>query len=208
MTLRSIVVGQFRRPHGALGHLAGLIMAHRGSNRKRSAWTVSLLALEPRHKVLEIGCGPGLALKACAADTPGGLIVGIDHSAAMARQARRRLSAEIMAGHADVRLGSLAEIGKEPSPYHRIFSVNVVQFFPEMDEAFRQVHACLVNRGVAATTFQPRSKKPTREQAHDMAARIEAAMSSAGFTDIQRHELPLQPAPAICVTGIKKSGRA
>lgn len=72
MSLRSIVVGQFRRPHGPLGHLAGLVMARRPSNREHNRWTVNLLALEPHYNVLKIGCGPGLALKACATEVTDG----------------------------------------------------------------------------------------------------------------------------------------
>jgi len=95
MSLRSTFVGQFRKPQGPLGQVAGFIMATRPSNRERNAWTVGLLRLEPGHTVLEIGCGPGLALKACAAQVTSGRVVGIDHSEAMVRQARRRLHAEI-----------------------------------------------------------------------------------------------------------------
>ena len=203
VTLRSIIVGQFRRPHGPLGHLAGLIMARRPSNRERNAWTVSLLALESHHQVLEIGCGPGLALKACATQVTGGRVVGIDHSETMVFQARHRLSPEIAAGRAEVHLGDLADITSEPAAYHRFLSLNVVQFFPDMEAAFRQIHACLVNQGLAATTFQPRSRNPTRKEAYDMAAWIAAAMRDTGFSAVRRHELPLYPVPVVCVTGIK-----
>lgn len=203
MSLRTAVVAQFRWPHGPLGYLAGLVMAGRPSNRERNAWTVGLLGLAPHHAVLEIGCGPGLALEACAERLPAGRVVGIDHSQAMVNQARRRLAGEIRAGRAEVRLASLADIASEPAAYDRVFSLNVVQFLPDMEQGFRQMHGCLTEGGMAATTFQPRSRRPTREAALDMAARIDAAMLGAGLTDIRHHELPLEPAPAVCVTGIK-----
>ena len=52
------VMGQFGRPSGALGALAGVVMATRASNRRRNAWTVELLEVQPDHQVLEIGFGP------------------------------------------------------------------------------------------------------------------------------------------------------
>lgn len=207
MSLRSTVVGQFRKPQGPLGQLAGFIMATRPSNRERNAWTVGLLRLEPWHTVLEIGCGPGLALKACAAQVTSGRVVGIDHSEAMVRQARRRLDAEIAAGIAEARVASLAEFAAEPRGYDRILSLNVVQFLPDMEQGFRQIHRCLAERGQVVTTFQPRSSRPTREQALDMARRIEAAMLETGYAEIERHELPLEPVPAICVSGVRPMGR-
>ncbi|HSR57656.1 MAG TPA: hypothetical protein VLL57_05675, partial [Candidatus Binataceae bacterium] len=58
------VIRQFQKPTGLLGSLVGVILARRSSNRQRNAWTVDLLSIEPRHRVLEVGCGPGVALEA------------------------------------------------------------------------------------------------------------------------------------------------
>jgi len=156
--------------------------------------------------VLEIGCGPGLALKACAAKVTEGRVVGLDHSPLMVRQARRRLATEIAADRAQVRLGDVTDMAQEPATYDRVVSLNVVQFFPDLNEVFGYIHTCLVDGGTVATTFQPRSKNPTREEAMAMAQRIEAAMDQGEFTDIQCHELSLEPAPAVCVTGVKIAG--
>jgi hypothetical protein len=57
------IVSQFRQPHGFLGQIAGLIIANRPSNLERNNWTVDLLDLKPTDNVLEIGFGPGIALK-------------------------------------------------------------------------------------------------------------------------------------------------
>jgi hypothetical protein len=38
-----------------------------------------------------------------------------------------------------------------------------------------------------------------------MARRVEAAMSTAGFVDLRREELPLAPVPAVCVLGERPS---
>ena len=56
------VVRQFGRPHGVTGRVVGRVMAHRGSNRQRNLWVVSLLDVQPAERVLEIGFGPGLAI--------------------------------------------------------------------------------------------------------------------------------------------------
>lgn len=207
MSLRSVIVEQFKQPRGLFGRLAGFIMANRPSNRQRNEWTVDLLALEPGHKVLEIGCGPGFALKACATKLPDGYIVGIDHSEIMVRQAQLRLAAEINAGRAEVRLSNFFDLETNPDDYNRIFSSNVVQFLPDLDTGFKKIHDCLIDHGIAATTYQPRSKNPTRKNALEMAARIENAMKAAGFKQIELHELQLKPVPAICVTGVK-AGRS
>jgi hypothetical protein len=37
MMLREVIVGQFKEPHGVLGHVAGWMMARRDSNRARNS---------------------------------------------------------------------------------------------------------------------------------------------------------------------------
>jgi DNA-binding CsgD family transcriptional regulator len=49
------VRAQFGRPTGLWGSAAGLLMAHRPSNRRRNAWAVSLLDVRRDDRVLEIG---------------------------------------------------------------------------------------------------------------------------------------------------------
>src|SRR5689334_9035794 len=95
------VVSQFRRPTGAGGHLAGWTMAKRASNRNRNIWVVSLLDVAATDRVLEIGFGPGIAIREAAARATDGTVCGIDHSAVMVRQARRRNADAVRAGRVD-----------------------------------------------------------------------------------------------------------
>lgn len=199
--LRQEIVAQFKRPRGIFGGIAGLIMAHRPSNIRRNNWTVDLLGLEPDLAVLELGCGPGLALLRCAERMPAGRVMGLDHSEVMVRQARRRLSRSIRDGRAEVHLGGVADVASQTRQFDRVFSLNVVQFVPDQAGLFRAIRSCLQPNGMAATTYQPRTDSPSREQAVDMADRVSAAMRDADFVSIERNELPLRPVPAICVTG-------
>ena len=202
MNLRTAVVGQFGNPHGLLGAVAGWIMASRPSNRERNLWTVELLELQPRHRVLEIGCGPGLALEACASKLSEGCVVGIDHSATMIGQANSRLREAVKRGRVELCLGGLELLDQLGStPFDRIFSVNLLMFLPDKAGAFRSIFAALAPAGLAATTYQPRNRTPTREDALRAAGEISRAMIETGFIDVRTEELPLKPAPAVCVLG-------
>jgi MFS family permease len=100
---------QFGRPTGFWGRLAGLLMAHRTSNRRRNAWAVSLLDVQPEDRVLEIGFGPGIAIRELGRLAWKGYVCGIDHSELMVRRAKR-LNAELLRrGVVDLRLGSVPE---------------------------------------------------------------------------------------------------
>lgn len=199
--VRDRIVPQFKRPHGPLGHLAGVIMATRPSNRARSEWTVRLLECGPDDSVLEIGCGPGLALEACIKELADGRVVGIDHSAAMIAQAGRRLRSAVRDGRLELRLGGLELLSGWDQAFDRVLSANVVQFFPDMDEAFAKIIAVLKPGGRAATTYMPRNRNPTRDDALRMAERIAEAKQAAGFISVQVEELPLESVSAVCVLG-------
>jgi protein-L-isoaspartate O-methyltransferase len=51
---------QFAHPRGALGWLAGAVMAV--ENRQRNAFALAVLDPQPGDRVLEIGVGPGFTI--------------------------------------------------------------------------------------------------------------------------------------------------
>jgi cyclopropane fatty-acyl-phospholipid synthase-like methyltransferase len=203
MRLRAAVVAQFRRPQGLWGRAAGWIMASRASNRERNLWTLDLLRIDPRDRVLEIGCGPGLALEACAARLREGIVIGLDHSDTMLQQARRRNRAAIAGNRVALRLGDLRALARLPGRFDKVFSVNLVQFLADRVAAFRALHAVTVPGGLVASTYQPRHADATRDDALRMASDVAREMAQVGFVGIRCEELPLRPVPAICVLGMR-----
>ncbi len=176
-------------------------MAHRPSNRLRNRRTVELMKLQPQMNVLEIGCGPGLALLHCARLLRSGRAVGIDHSAVMIEQAAARLRTDIEAGRVELIEGGLPALENLSHCFDRIYSLNVVQFLPDLEEAFALCHGHLAPGGACYSTYQPRGKNPSRDDAIAKARQIEAAMTQAGFNCIETIELFPGKAPALCVTG-------
>jgi len=102
MSIRQQLVRQFRQPEGVLGSLAGVIMSSRPSNVSRNQWTVDLLDLQPQDRVLEIGFGPGIGIQRAALLVSEGLVIGIDHSEVMLRQASKRNAAAIAQGRVEL----------------------------------------------------------------------------------------------------------
>jgi cyclopropane fatty-acyl-phospholipid synthase-like methyltransferase len=202
MSIRDRVVGQFKKPSGPFGHIVGWVMAARHSNRERSRWTVDLLNIDPDDRVLELGCGPGVALRDVARRLLSGTVLGIDHSPIMVKQAARRNRVAIAAGRVLVRAGPIEDARAAGGPFTKIFSVNVVQFVPDKAAFFRLLHTMLAPDGIVATTYQPRNENPKRADAVAMADLISAAMKSAGFARIHVEERDFEP-PAVCVIGLR-----
>lgn len=199
--LVKVVISQFARPRGFFGSIVGFNLAHRSSNVRRSRWTVDLLRLSPSDRVLEVGCGPGVALKACLERLKDGTAVGVDHSDVMIYQALRRNARSFQEKRLKLVAGTLEGLPAEEAPFDRIFSINVIQF---MSDKQTFIDACvkrLAPSGVLATTFQPRGRKPTREAAHAMARTLTELMTNAGFADLHTEILEMSPVPAVCVLG-------
>src|SRR5262245_66684271 len=89
------VEAQFGCPSGFWGSIVGWIMASRSSNRRRNAWAVSVLGVHRWDRVLEIGFGPGIAIREMSRIAVEGQVCGLDHSARMLHQASRRNAAAI-----------------------------------------------------------------------------------------------------------------
>lgn len=201
MSVRSAVIGQFRRPHGLLGRLAGSIMANRPSNRARNAWTVGLLGLEPTDRVLEIGCGPGLGLAAALAQAQRGHALGLDHSPLMIAQAARANRAALEEGRLSLLCAGLPSLELIAGPFDKAFAINVLQFVPvsARRDAMVRLRAILAPGGRIAVTFQPRLTGAAAKAAHDFAAALSGELAAAGFGGIRTEQLDLEPAPAVCV---------
>lgn len=199
--MRSWILTQFKRPSGALGAVAGWIMAARDSNRARNRWTVDLLDIQPTDRILEIGFGPGLGLALAAAKATAGTVVGIDHSEVMFRQAGTRNRDAIASGRLKLRLGGFDDLPAGDGPFDKVFSANVLMFVADRKAALAALRGAMRPGGLVATTYQPRHVGATAADAEVFAQNLGREMAELGFTDIRRETLALKPLPAVCVLG-------
>src|SRR5215510_6030889 len=149
---------QFERPHGALGALAGFVMSHRLSNKERNRWTVDLIAPDEKARVLEIGCGPGLALATMCERVTTGRIIGLDHSSLMLAQAAKRNCHAIEAGRLQLHPGGLEALATLNPGFDVVYSINVAMFWRDKPVALGAIRNVLRPRGLLATTYQPRHR--------------------------------------------------
>jgi ubiquinone/menaquinone biosynthesis C-methylase UbiE len=193
------IVRQFGNPSGLIGRLVGWILALRPSNRKRNRRTVELLDIRPGERVLEIGCGPGVALQMILKKQPGVSCTGFDHSALMIEAARRRNRAEDRTGRLHLVIGGLDKLRYAGAGFNKLMMVNVSQFLTERVAAFRDLRAVMAPGGRAAITYQPRKSGATDDDGRSVANTISSELDTAGFTGLRIERLPLKPVAAYCV---------
>ncbi|HEX8854678.1 MAG TPA: methyltransferase domain-containing protein [Thermoleophilaceae bacterium] len=199
------VRAQFGRPTGFPGRIAGWVMAHRSSNLRRNAWAVSLLEVQRDDRVLEIGFGPGIAIRELARLAPDGYVCGLDHSEVMLRQAARRNADGVRLGRVELRLGSVERLPAFEAPFDKILAVNALQFLDQPVEPLRELRRGLRSGGRIAIAFQPRGPGASDHAARTRGQKIAAALRDAGFSQVRLETLELKPA-VVCALGVNASG--
>lgn len=162
-------------------------------NREPNDVAVAALEIAPEATVLEIGCGPGVALAQMAVAATNGLVIGLDASPEMLRQAARRNRSAIESGRVKLALGTFERLPFDADSIDRVFAVNVAYFFSASDE-LREVHRVLRPGGrlvIYATDRMTMSRwKFAGPDTHNLvdANSLAAALGAAGF-DPQHTEI-------------------
>jgi ubiquinone/menaquinone biosynthesis C-methylase UbiE len=88
---------------------------------------VNALPISPELRVLEIGCGPGAAARAVAAQLGTGHILAVDRSAKAIAQAEQQSAMEIASGRMSLRQVSAEELVLLPGedPFDLAFAIRV-----------------------------------------------------------------------------------
>jgi SAM-dependent methyltransferase len=209
--LRRRVVAQFSNPTGVGGHVAGWVMGHRRSNLVRNRWAVDLLDPQPAERVLELGCGPGVALAAIAERLVDGAAVGVDHSRVMIGYARRRNADAVAIGRVQLVCARVEDLLPTDSdrqvpgvqvpafaePFHAVLAVNSIGFWDEPERHLGALRE-LMPRGRIALVSQPRCPGATAQASRAAGIELAGLLESAGFTGITSAMLDLDP-PVVCV---------
>jgi SAM-dependent methyltransferase len=178
-------------------------MAHRTSNRRRNAWAVSLLDVRPEDRVLEIGFGPGIAIRELGRLAWKGYVCGIDHSELMLRRAKRLNAEGLRRGVVDLRLGSVEDLPAFDEPFDKILAVNAMMFWREPVARLEELRRLLRSGGLIAVAHQPRGPGASDETSAAKAREMEAALAQAGFSKVRLETMALKPA-VVCALGVNR----
>lgn len=152
---------QFGDPQGLMGFAALTAMALKNGVQNRAA--LDALDIRPGDSVIEIGCGPGVALReALRRVGKGGFVAGIDQSATAAHYAAHSVHSHVLKGRAVTMRANADDLPFRDSFFDRAFAVNTFQFWPDPARALREIARVLAPGGrLVITQRAPNPERPT-----------------------------------------------
>jgi SAM-dependent methyltransferase len=96
---------------------------------ERLAWARTLVDAQGPEHILEIGCGPGVALGLVAAALTTGQVTGVDRSATAIARAARRIGEHLATGRVALVNAALADLDLPGHTVDTAFAVNVNVFW-------------------------------------------------------------------------------
>src|SRR4051794_7540084 len=100
-----------------------------GKASKRVVWAGDTLEGRPGDRLLEVGCGHGVAVSLICERLTTGTITAIDRSPKMIEMATRRNREHVDAGRAVVRAIALEEADLGDLRFDKVFAFNVAPFW-------------------------------------------------------------------------------
>jgi SAM-dependent methyltransferase len=143
----------------------------------RIVWAVQALNLVPTDEVLEIGCGPGVAVPLVCEKLDRGTLIAIDRSKKMIAAAMARNHALAAAGKVRFEAVALTNADLPRHRFSKIFAINVNLFWLGLSPEFALLRKLLRPGGALHITYEP----PKRTQLNRIGAKLASNLKQGGF---------------------------
>jgi len=185
---KNFIAAQFKKPSGLFGMFSSNIMIK--GNKANYEKLIRDLDLQPGDKLLEIGYGPGVGInmiaKACTSCT----IHGIDFSKLMYRKARKYNKQYLDNNAMLLQYGDFLKTAVVSNEYDKIFCLNVVYFWNDLQEPFRKVLSLLKAGGAFHIYMANRDalkKAPDTVFNKYSIKQVVEALKSVGFGNVEHY---------------------
>jgi arsenite methyltransferase len=151
---RRLLAQQLARPSG----LPGLLMARTLDrvNARVNRLAIEQLALAPHDRLLDVGFGGGVLIRAALAAVPGIRVTGIDVSQPMLARARRTFRREIANGRVEIVEADVSSIPYPGGRFDKAAAINTLHFWPDPAAGLAEVRRVLTPGGVFVIAVRPK----------------------------------------------------
>ena len=186
---------------GTAGRLVGTLMAR--MNRDMELAAIDELMPGPDATVLALGFGPGVGVAELTARLQEGVVGGVDPSAAMVRQARRRNRSAIEKGQVTLERSTADAIPWPDRTFTGALAVNSIQLWDPLDASIREVARVLAPGAplVAITHVWAIEKRSPLE---DWASTTVELLTATGFGVVTRRTSPFRSGHGLVLRAEKR----
>ena len=170
-----------------------------GNASERFIWAVDTLAVRPADRLLEVGCGHGVAVSLVCERLTTGTITAIDRSPKMIEMATRRNREQVDAGRALLEAIALENADLGDRRFNKIFAFNVAPFWLQPKGALDAIREHLARDGAVYIFWDARHSAPERVQ--DLRNELADRLRQGGFIVDRALIKDLRPVPAACAIG-------
>ncbi|MFJ9033191.1 class I SAM-dependent methyltransferase [Streptomyces sp. NPDC102274] len=160
-----LVENNFRQPNGRAGRLIGHVMAKQ--HRTLTVWAIEHMEIRRSQRVLDIGCGGGMAVKLLSERASQGFVAGVDYSAEMVRQSVRRNVDGVAAGRVEIKRGDAGELPYGDASFDQVSAIETFYFWPDPMRGLSEAYRVLKPGGQVSITLEmsrEAADKPTAKQ--------------------------------------------
>src|SRR5262245_19830204 len=145
-----------------------------GKPSERFVWAVDTLEVRPADRLLEVGCGHGVAVSLVCERLTTGTITAIDRSPKMIEMATRRNREHVDAGRALFEAIALEDADLGDRRFDKVFAFNVAPFWQRPEAALGAVREPLTRDGAFYLFWYARHFAPerARELGKELADRL------------------------------------
>ncbi|NOU19478.1 MAG: class I SAM-dependent methyltransferase [Bacteroidales bacterium] len=143
--LRSLGL-QLRKPSGFFGKIVSAMLIK--WNRNRYEVLINDLKIQPNDKLFEIGYGPGLGINLISKEYESCQVYGIDFSELMYLRATKRNKQFVNSNRVNLMFGDFLETEIDARNFDKVFCLNVVYFWDNLQKPFEKANSLLKNDGL------------------------------------------------------------
>ncbi len=207
-----IIGAQARKPSGWFGKMVYGHLAAWG-HRPLTNWATSFMNIQPDDRVLDVGCGSGVAIKLIAQIAVEGFVAGVDYSEEMVQQALRRNAAAVQAGRVEIRHSNVAALPYDDESFDKVCAIETFYFWPDPVANLQEVRRVMKPGGLVALAMEGSKEAPNWQKLAAQTAQMGfplysgaemvKMLTAAEFSQAQFEAVPDKGWGWLCALGVK-----
>jgi len=191
---------------GVAGRATAKVMAR--MNRDAEIEAVDILGPRSGDRVLAVGIGPGVGVRHLATSVEGVSIVGIDPSAAMLAEARRRNRASVESGTVELVQTTADALIWGDSSFAGVVAVNSIQMWDPLDASLAEVARVLRPSGRLITlTHDWAIERSTGRSTDAWAEWVRRLATPVGLTELESWRARSERGTSVALTMTRRNGQ-